>query len=362
MIFDNQLVANNAISRAAMNTQYKELGKHRSFNLKKDALGEDFQQLFGNAMKEVFGLNAGSKPGQLFQEWDNQIVSEFRLDEGDVILNDLLPLSRMLPFGRTVLKNARSSDSGEFQQSMMGEHESYYDAIDYDTDGTLVPVGSNGFKRNKREADQMSLEDFADLNELRAQNVRTHRQGVIGSFMDGHRNKQGQLISEGGLTWAGVRADSRVDQVDLGGSGLNIDFTSATGPAIKSKFIELCRIRAVDNKVAEPATFYVSTSIYFHLMDDYSTAYEGKSILAQLLTIPGVAAIKMTSVLTGNQVLSMPLTSRYIQPLVGMAVSIIPLARPEWNSPLAFDIVSAIGWNVKTDFGSSNRAVQYASS
>lgn len=316
-----------------------------------------------HALPEIF-INAGQSPRDLYREWDNQTVPQFRLDEGDNILNRLMPLSRSLPIGRTVLENARASDAGNFQQSMTGEHGSVFDNVDYDLDGTIIPVNSNGFKRNWREGEQLSLEQFDDASNQQREATRTHRQGVIGTFMDGHKDKSGQIIVEKGLSWSGVRADSRVDQVDLGAGGLNIDFTSAvtTGEDFRNAWIALAQRRAVDNKVAAPATFFVSLEIYFNMARKFSENYNSGSILDNLLTVPGVAGIEMSSVLLGNQVLSFPVSSQYVQPLVGMGVSTIACPRPAWNSPFAFEVVSAIGWNIKTDFGSTNRAVQYAAS
>ncbi len=350
MIFNESLANGNAQILRVMNGQYSAVNSWR----------DDPR----HALNPAMFTNAGQSPLDLYREWDNQTVTEFRLDEGDNILNRLMPLARSLPIGRTVLENARASDNGKFQQSMTGEHGSVFDNTDYDTDGTIVPVSSNGFKRNWREGEQLSLEQFDDASIQQSEAVRTHRQGVIGSFMDGHRNTDGVLITEKGLTWAGVRADARVDQIDLGGGGLNVDFTSAatTGEDFRNAWIAMSEQRYITNKVTAPATYFVSNEIYFNMARKYSTNYNSGSILDNLMTVPGVAGIEPSSVLTGNQVLSMPMSSTYIQPLVGMGVSTIACPRLAWNAPFAFETVSAIGWNIKTDFGSTNRAVQYASS
>jgi hypothetical protein len=350
MIFDQALCNGNAAAIRLMNTQYKEL----------NALRDDPR----HALPAGMFVNSGTKPLDLFKEWDNQTIEQFRLDEGDNILNRLLPLSRSLNIGRTVLEGARSSDAGNFTQSMSGEEGSRFDNVDYDSQKTIIPISQNGFKRNWREGVQLSLEDFNDAAIQQSEAIRTHRQGVIGSFMDGHRNKDDQFIKEDGADWQGVRADSRVDQIDLGAGGLNVDLTSSatSGADIFNAFVEMARIRAVDNKVAAAAVYFVSPTIMFNFVRDFSTTFAGKSILNKLLEIVGIASIEMSSVLVGNQVLSIPMSTTYVQPLVGMGVSTIAVPRPRWNSPFAFEVVSAIGWNVKNDFGSTNKALQYASS
>lgn len=361
MIFSKGMAKGNHANLLAMNSQYQDLNANRDdarYALPQNLFNADFA---ANASK-VLGVNMGRRPTDLYRAFDDQVVAQFRLDEGDNILNRLMPLSRSLPIGRTVLENARVSDAGTFAQSMSGEEGSIYDKVDYDFDGTIVPISQNGFKRSFRESEQLALEGFDDLMNQQREGVRTHRQGVIGSFMNGHRDKNGQLIVEKGLSWEGVRADSRVDQVDLGAGGLNVDFSSQaiTGEEFREAFISLTQRRYIDNKVTVAATYFVSNEIYFNMQRKYSNQYQSGNILENLLGLPGVAGIEPTSVLTGNQVLSMPLQSTYIQPLVGMGVSTIAVPRNKWNSPLAFEVVSAIGWKVNTDFADAGKALQYA--
>ena len=349
MVFNSALASTEAQKRAMAN-QYAIVNANR----------DDSR----HALPEEMFTNAGRKPLDLYREWDSQTITQFRLDEGDNILNALMPLARSLPIGRTILEGARSSDAGAFTQSMSGETGSIFDNVDYDSDKTLIPISQNGFKRNWREGEQLSLEDFDDASIQQMEATRTHRQGVIGSFMDGHKDANGQFIVEDGVTWEGVRADSRVDQVDLGAGGLNVDLSASatTGASIYNTFLELSRIRAVDNKVAMSAPFFVSPTIYFNMQRPFSDQYDGGSIMKKCMEIEGITSFTMSSVLVGNQVLSFPMSSQYVQPLVGMGVSTIALPRLAWNSPFAFEVVSAIGWNIKTDFGSTNRAVQYAAS
>jgi hypothetical protein len=348
MIFDPKLCKGNAAALRVMNSQYSVVNAQR----------DDSR----HALPAEMFANTGTKPLDLYKEWDSQTIQQFHLDEGDNILSRLMPLARSISIGRTILEGARSSDAGKFSQSMTGEEGSYFDNVDYDLSQTIVPISQNGFKRNWREGVQLTLEDFNDAAIQQSEATRTHRQGVIGSFMDGHLNKDGEFISEKGVTWQGVRNDSRVDQIDLGVGGLNIDLTTATsGQDIYDAFLAMAKQRAVDNKVAAPAVYFVSLDILYNLTKDFSTNFAGKSIKDKLLEIPGISSIESSSILVGNQVLSIPLDANYIQPVVGMGVSTIALPRPAWNSPFAFEVVSAIGWNVKTDFGSTNRALQYAS-
>ncbi len=365
MIF-NMALAKSPMQKSVMAQQYAATNAHRDDS--RHALPAELMSGFHNDKNgvlvpgQIVG-NAGARPQQLYQEWDTQTVTQFRLDEGDNILNRLMPLARSLPIGRTILANTRSSDAGVFAQSMTGEAVSVYDNVDYDSDKALVPINQNGFKRNWREGEQLSLEAFDDATIQQMEAVRTHRQGIIGSFMDGHLDGNGQFIVEDGVSWQGVRNDSRVDQIDLGVGGLNIDFTSqaVSGEDFRNAWIKLSEARYITNKVTAPATYFVSNEIWFNMVRLYSDQYSAGSILDNLRNIPGISGIEPSSVLVGNQVLSIPLTTTYIQPLVGMGVSTIACPRPKWNSPFEFEVVSAIGWQVKTDFESAGKALQYAS-
>lgn len=313
-----------------------------------------------HALPVAMFTNAGLKPGDLYQEFDDQVVEQFRLDEGEAILNRLMPLARSLPIGRTVLANARASDAGHFQTSMTGESPVVYDNVDYDTDKAIIPIHQNGFKRNWREGEQLSLENFNDAVIQQSEAIRTHRKGMVDYILDG------TSITVDGIGWGGFRNDTRVDQIDLSAGAFAFDFTNAAGTATgaeyEAAFRALAQRRYIEQKVMAPATWFASNEIFWAMQADYSTQYPGVKIIDRLRTIPGVGEIVPSSKLTGNQLLSMPLSSQFVQPLVGMAVSTIALPRPMYNSPFAFDVVSAVGIQVKTDFESGNTAVQYASS
>lgn len=303
-------------------------------------------------------VNAGVNPTDLYQEFDKNIERQWHLDEGEAILMRLMPLSKYLPLGRLVDVYSRSSGMGGFQTSLSGEINVTHDAVDYDSDKAIIPFHQNGFKRPFRQAEQFSLEGFQDLSIMHEEAVRTHKKGLIDYFMNG------TSIAVDGIGWAGFRADARVDQIDLSTFGGGFDFTSgaATGEAFITAWLGLAERMYVTNKITVPVTRFVSNEIWWNMQRDYSTAKGDNTILQRALAVTGVAEIVPTSELTGNQILSMPLSTEYVQPLVGAAVSTVALPRPQYNSPLAFDVMSAIGIQVKSDFETGNKGVQYAAS
>jgi hypothetical protein len=300
--------------------------------------------------------NVGSNPEDLYRDFDSETVRQFHLDEGGVILDDLMPLGRSLPVGRMISEYARASGMGGFRTSMSGETDVIHDKVDYDLDDAIVPVHQNGFQTTWREQDQLSLDGFDDARVKQSESTRTHRRGLVRYLLDGTD------ITHKGVGWNGFRSDSRLDQVDLSSGPNSFDFTSAlaTGEQFEAAFRALAERRYIDNNITMPACYYVSNQIYFNIARDYSTEKGDNTIMQRLLAIPGVAAIKPTSELVGNQILSLVLSRDYIEPLVAMGVSTIALPVTQYNSPIAFDTVSVMGIQLKRDFENGNTAAQYA--
>lgn len=361
MIIFDESVATNQQNLQNMQRQYRMLNRMRRGFAANDARMFSESSLFQIPPEynwQGIRVNAGINPQELFREFDRVTVEQFRLDEGDNILTPLMTLARSLPIGRTVYAFTRASDSGQFQSSMSGEVGTIFDNVDYDSDKTIIPVHTTGFKRNFREYEQLSLEDFDDLINLQREDIRRHRNGLIDTFLDGHLDLDGNTIQHDSTTWTGVRNDTRVDQV----TGI-VDLTSAvtTAEAIRNQFLALTQRRYITNKVTVPAIFWVSDEIWFNLQRYYTDDFISKgTILENLKTLTGVQDIRNSSKLTGNQVLSFPLQQRFIQPLVGRGVGTIQRARFNFNDPYEWETVSAIGWMAKTDFGGTNRAIQYA--
>jgi len=302
--------------------------------------------------------NAGRSPQDLYREFDTMIVEQFRLDEGDAILNALLPLSRSVNIGRTIVEYARASDSGVAQTSMSGSTGIKFDGLDYDYGGTYVPVHDVGFELPWRQYEAQRLEGFDEVMDLQRESARTLRQRYVSFLLDG------SAIKYKGKTWSGFRSDSTVKQVDLGAGGLNVDFTSSalTGANFRNGWLELVKKLYLEEKVTVPATYFVSNQIFFNAQRFYTDNYASGTILDQIKRVVGVADVVPSSALTGNQVLAMPLSQSFIEPVVGMGVNTVALSRPEYNSPYRWVTWGAMGIMVKNDFGGTNTGVMYAAS
>ena len=71
----------------------------------------------------------------------------------------------------------------------------------------------------------------------------------------------------------------------------------------------------------------------------------------------GVAAIKTSSKLSGNEIMAFPLDSDAVRPVVGMGVNTVAMPRPVYNSNYEFAVWGAIGFEVRTDYANRKCAL-----
>ncbi|MBV1929891.1 MAG: phage coat protein [Gammaproteobacteria bacterium] len=345
MLFQKELIGN---SRSAID-QWEEVRRARN--------GANLQEQMFVSMGQM-QVNKGLIPQDVYQEFDNVTVERFRSDDGDTFLNDLLPLSRSLSIGKLVNRFRQASDAGNAQTSMTGQIGVKMDQTEYSYDGSIIPVHDTGFSRNWREWNAMTSEGFDGLIDDQRESVATIRRHLSDSFLDGHTDKAGNFIKVDGLDWQGMRLDSRVAQIDIDASGINFDFTdsSKTGDEIKAAFIQIRDVMWITNKCEKELTYYVSREIASNFERKFSTQYDAKIIMQELADLMGVAAIKVSSKLTGNELMGFPLDSNSIRPMVGMGLNTVAMPRPVYNSNYEFVVWGAIGFEVRTDFAGNTCA------
>lgn len=297
-------------------------------------------------------VNEGIIPRDVYQEFDNVTVERFRSDDGDTFLNDLLPLSRSVNIGKLVHRFRQASDAGNAKSSMSGQVGLKMDQTEFTYDGSIVPVHDTGFFRGWREWNAQSSEGFDSLIDDQRESVATLRRHLADNFLDGHKDENGQFIVVDGVSWQGMRNDSRVAQVDLGGSGINFDFTSVSndGDAIKNAFIQLRNVLWIDNNCEMDAVYYISREIAANWERKFSTQYDAKIIMQELASLMGVADIKTSSKLSGNEIMAFPLDQNKVRPVVGMGINTVALPRPVYNSNFEFAVWGAVGFEIRTDF------------
>lgn len=347
MLFSRQIIGN---SRTA-NEQWNDVIAQRN------AYAANENQYANILRASGLKVNEGLIPQDVYQEFDNVTVERMRSDDGDTFLNDLLALSVSISIGKMTQKFRRASDAGIVQTSMGGQNGALIDSVDYSYDGSIIPVHDAGFGRNWREFNAQSSEGFDALIDDQRETVASIRQHAADQFLDGHVDKDGNTIVVDGLSWAGMRNDSRVAQVSL-----VFDFTDSaqTGEAIKQAFIdEIRNVMWINNNCGADLTYYISREIASVWEKRFSDNYDARTVEQEIASLMGVAGVKVTNKLTGNQIMGFPLDGK-VRPVTGMGINTVAVPRPMYNSNYNFVTWGAFGFQVRTDFAGNTCAI-YAS-
>lgn len=349
MIFQQELIGN---SRAGKD-QWQEVVRARNAYAANEAVFAAANRAAG------FHVNEGLIPADVYQEFDNVTVERFRSDDGDTFLNDLLPLSRSVNIGKLVHKFRKASDAGQTQTSMTGQLGVKMDQVEYTSDGSIVPIHDTGFSRNWREWNAQRSEGFDALIDDQRESVAALRRRLADNFLDGHTDSDGNIIVLDSISWAGMRADSRVAQINIGAAGINFDFTDKTKTyeEIEAAFKQVRDVLWIDNNCEREATYYISREIASNFERNSSEAVVTAKIIERLAGLMGVAAIKVSSKLSGNEFMAFPLDSNFVRPIVGMGVNTVAMPRPVYNSNYEFVVWGAVGFEVRTDFANRKCAM-----
>lgn len=344
MYFSKKLMGNSFAAKAQMNdVLHQRIGYN---SLTKD------QNLTGMRFDPRITVNDGLVPREAYQEFDRVASERMRLDDGDAFLNVLMPNSKSVDIGTLVSRYRMPSDSGNAQTSMTGQTGVLFDQTENTYDGAIVPIHDAGFGRNFREKSAFTTSGIDLLVDDQRENVATVREQIADSFMDGQRDKSGNLIVVNKESWAGMRGDSRVAQVDLGPLGINFDFTDQTqsGEAIKAAFILVRDIARISNKCSADLDYYFPLEVLSNFERKFSNNYNSKTIDEELKGLRGVGEIYETNKLEGNELMGFPSSSNYVRPVVGMGLNTIAIPRLKYNDDYNFITSAAIGWQIRTDF------------
>lgn len=308
---------------------------------------------YANAQNDVIqtmaGLevNVGRIPQDVYRDFDAQTKSLMTGDEGGVLLDALLPLARSVDIGKITSEYRRVSDGMIARSSISGQHSKPIDHVSYDYDGTVIPIHDSGFGREWREFQAMQSEGFSPIVDDQAAATRAVRRKVLDNFVNGDAT-----LSFKGIQSYGIKNAPGTASLNLGAGGLNVDMTSAatTFASMQSVIIATATLmQGRANNVERDLDFFVSPEIWFNLARTGTNDTRFASYLEGLQRLPGVASIRRTNVLVGNQFMALALDRQYIQPVVGMAMSTIPMTRQDYFSDYHWITWMAAGIVIKRD-------------
>jgi hypothetical protein len=339
MYFDKEFAANS--SGIHHKTQRRHvLDRWRSFNANEAGLVRQ------NSMQRPIANAAAIIPQDVYREFENQ-TKELMRANNLVLMNDLMPLAKSLPLGKVEHIYRQASDSGIVTTDLDGQTPAELDKADYNYDSTIKVFHKTGFGRSWMEMEGQRTEGFDALFDDQENAVRALQDKIADHIYNGVD------VSFKGTTATGIKNSTKVQAVDLDATDLNINFATSTSPsAIRAGWIAMRDKLRIDNNMSGDLTFYISSEIESNLLQYYGTEAgdSGKTVMQTLMELPGVADIKMDRSLSGNEVVYGHLNSQFIRPLVGMAVTTVPLFRANPFDNYNFITWTNVGLEIKTDY------------
>lgn len=333
--FDSKVVVNSAAA-----------AKQWEFVQSSRAHADQVQQAFAANSALGDSVQAANQaavlPRDVWREFDSVTKQIMTSDEGGPLLADLLPLAKSVNIGKIVAEYRNRSDSGQGQSSISGQLAKGLSKGVYDYDGGLVLIHDAGFGREWREVEGQRSEGFDGLADDQSNAVRTVNRLLIGHIVNGVAD-----VKFKGYEAKGIKTSPNVASFDL-----NVSLVTGTYAQIETAFIAMLQQQQATNFVKTPLTVYVSSAIYFGLLRRGTNEASFETFLAGLQRLPGIAAIKMindTSLLSGNELFMIPLTSEHIQPVVGMAVTTTPIQRLHPFADFNYVTWGAAGILIKAD-------------
>lgn len=301
-------------------------------------------------------VNAVDDIRRLYRAFDSTVLQEFEPNTEFTLLNDLMPLSRSVRIEQSRYDYARTGGRGWAHTSMSGQIGAALDARAYTFDGTMVPVHDSGFKFTWRDPIFNSPSALQSQADAQSGTVKDVQRQYVNYIWDGFLDSAGDYAVFDGLTWKGLRNDERVAQVEL-----NVDFTSSKDPAaMRAEAIRLRDVLKLQNYQYGEQTWYVSSAIISNLEQYFSTNYQSRTVLQELMLLSGIADIKEDAQLQGNEILIVPLRAGVIAPIVGQAIGTVADPRQFYNSDYVWRTWGAMGLMVKQDIN-EHYSVVYAS-
>ncbi|MGT5975016.1 major capsid protein [Escherichia coli] len=299
---------------------------------------------------EMLAANAiGGLTRDFWAELDRQVIRMRDQEVGMEIVTDLLTVQTVLPIGKTAkLYNVEGDIADDVSVSMDGQAPYSFDHTDYDNDGDPIPMFTAGYGVNWRHAAGLQTVGIDLALDSQSAKLRKYNKRIVAYTLGGDAN-----ISVQGYKAQGLKNHRNTVKINLGSGagGVDIDLTQATALELinffgKGAFGQTAR----DNKVAAYDVTWVSQEIWANLMQPYvvNGAVTG-TVLQAVQPFAPTGAIKPTFALSGNEFIAYQRRQDVVTPLVGMATGIVPLPRPMPQSNYNFQIMSAMGLQVKRD-------------
>ncbi len=338
--FDETLVANSRPHQV----WWGELCANREFFHHTEAQFGEFLHRQGLA-------NASAVlPRDAWLELDGITTRVLRDDGGEVYMRDLMALAKPVNIGKLVHMTRVASDSNNpVVRSMSGQVPVALDKVVYDYRGTPVPIFADGYGREWREWNTLQSENFDALADDQEAAVDKLNRDMAAVVLDGDATIKFQ-----GYTVYGIRSNPLSKAINLGtaGGGANIDLTTATADQIDTFFAGPFGAMLDANLIVDKVNLYISPEIARAWDKSYSTAegFKTGTIRQFVAKNRRINKIEVTHKLSGNQFFGFVPNSKFIRPIVGMAVNTTAKTRTNPFDNYQFLVAGALGLEERADY------------
>ncbi|WP_313397139.1 major capsid protein [Stutzerimonas nitrititolerans] len=287
---------------------------------------------------------------EFWAEIDRQVIQLRDQEVGMEIVNDLLTVQTVLPIGKTAkLYNVVGDIADDVSVSLDGQAPYSFDHTEYNSDGDPIPVFTAGYGVNWRHAAGMNTVGIDLVLDSQQAKMRKFNKKLVSYTLDGSENIQVDTYQGQGL-----RNHRNTIKVNLGSGagGANIDLTTATAAELIAFFSTgAFGQAAMNNKVVSYDVVWLSPQIMLNMSQAYFVNGQAVgTVMDQVKRFaPRVREFRETFALSGNEFLGYQRRQDVVSPLVGMATGVVPLPRPLPQVNYNFQIMAAMGIQVKRD-------------
>lgn len=312
---------------------------------------------WNQGLARMAGLQVNALPDLTPRAWLDLDAQTVQLigQETDVMFQDIYALSRSVNIGKLVAAYRRLGAMDRGSTTLSGQGTKLMGQLATDYDGIVIPIHEKTFGMQWRELEGKRSIGADDVAEHQAAAQREVMRLMAVNMVDGN-----PLINYQGASAYGIKTNPNTKAVVL-----TQDMTSAaaTYAQLQAQFITfVLALRGPTNRVTADQTIYISAEIEKNLMRTVDATTISRSFYRALLEdTPGVAAIKTSSLLTGNQMVGVVLNRAYIEPVTGMALNTVPVPRQVPFADYQWMSWSASGLLIKAD-QSGRAGVSYGAS
>lgn len=342
IVFEKKHIQTNA---AVASQHAAMMSERRVYNRSQELI---INQYGGDIMPEELVLNERGLFDPLFwAEIDRAAIDVRDNDQGREFVTDLMSIATPLHIGKTVKAYTVGGDiDGEVKRSIDGQQEVGFEHNENTTDGDPVPIFQAGFGINWREWEgkqSMNIEAVQDAQRLKMIKVMSN---VADYILDGD-----DKISVAGKKGQGVRNHRNTKKIDLNITSIDLASFSTTNDDIMKFWTQTLPIHLDANYVDTLDVAWISPEISRRMDVPYTNAggFKEGTLREYVERYGRVKSFRRTFKMVGNEWFGYVRNKDAITPLVGAALSTVPVPRTKPRANFNFEIWGAMGLQIKAD-------------